>query len=561
MKNGAAFISGLALGVVGYIALTNKVSDKKRIVRGKRRLDGDKKLVEFTYDGTQTKFEFPQEPFHMIVEDNVTSIEGKKKFYESFLTTITISSSVTKIQEGIFRVCSSLTTILVDEANKHFSSVDGVLFNKDKTSLLLYPCGKIGTSYKIPDSVTRIGDYAFYSCKKLTTILVDEASNHFSSVDGVLFNKDQTELLVYPPGKIGTNYKIPSTVTSIGSHAFASCTGITSITIPAASQLTSIGDFAFSECRGITSINIPAASQLTSIGDAAFEACTSLVTITIPSSVTSIGDAAFKDCISLTTISVDEANKYFCSLDGVLFNKNKTELLIYPFGKNNEIYNIPDSVTSIGQYAFFDCNSLKTITIPKSVITIGFTAFGKCSSLETITIPIGVTSIGDYAFYNCESLKTINIPAGVTRISDYAFSGCTSLTSISIPIGVTSIGPEAFYECSSLETITIPSSVTSIDDFAFYGCTSLTSITIPTASQLKSIGSNAFSGCSSLTTITIPSSVTTIGDYAFSGCSSLVPVDISNVEYVGNGIFDGCKSTSSKGGSKCKKRGSGNNKC
>ena len=134
MKNGVAFIFGVALGAIGCIALTNKPSDKKRIVGGKRRVDGDKrrvdgdnKLVEFIYDGTSIYF--PQEPFHMIVADNVTSIEGID-FYKSFLTTITISSSVTKIQEDIFTLCSSLTTILVDEANEHCSSVDGVLFNK-----------------------------------------------------------------------------------------------------------------------------------------------------------------------------------------------------------------------------------------------------------------------------------------------------------------------------------------------------------------------------------------------------------------------------------------------
>ena len=210
---------------------------------------------------------------------------------------------------------------------------------------------------------------------------------------------------------------------------------------------------------------------------------------TIPAGVTSIDLGAISRCGSLTTITVDKNNNVYSSIDGVLFNKNQTELIIYPSAKIGESYEIPDSVTSIVS-----------------------NAFGNCKSLTTITIPASVTSIGDYAFFDCESLTSINIP----------------------------------------------SSVTSIGSAAFYNCKSLTTITIPANSQLTSIGDSAFSQCSSLTTVnTIPVGLKSIGSDAFSGCSSLVPFDISNVEYVGDNVFKGCKSPS-KGGKGGK---GGKNRC
>ena len=179
-------------------------------------------------------------------------------------------------------------------------------------------------------------------------------------------------------------------------------------------------------------------------------------------------------------------------------------------------------VTTIGDYAFYDYDSLTSITIPDSVTTIGDYAFWGCSSLTSITIGNSVTTIGDYAFVSCDSLTSISIPDSVTTIGDGAFGYCSSLTSITIPDSVTTIGDLAFSGCSSLTSITIPDSVTTIGDWAFGYCSSLTSITIP--DSVTTIGDYAFYDCSSLTSITIPDSVTTIGDYAFALCNSLTSV-------------------------------------
>jgi uncharacterized repeat protein (TIGR02543 family) len=217
---------------------------------------------------------------------------------------------------------------------------------------------------------------------------------------------------------------IPNTVTSIGDGAFYYCSSLTSITIP--DSVTSIGDWAFYRCSSLTSITIP--DSVTSIGNYAFSGCTGLTSITIPDSVTSIGDRAFSSCSSLTSIEVSVDNINYKSIEGVLFNKAGTELIQYPVGNSKTSYDIPISVTSIGNYAFSGCTGLTSITIPDSVTSIGDWAFYYCSSLTSITIPDSVTSIGDEAFSYCSSLTSITIPDSVTSIGDWAFYGCSSLT-------------------------------------------------------------------------------------------------------------------------------------
>ena len=403
------------------------------------------------YSGNDTGLVIPEE----IDGKTVTSIGDSAFYCCSGLKSIEIPSGVTNIGDSAFWGCSGLVRIVVDEQNENYSSLDGVLFNKEKTEIICCPGGKTG-QYQILNGVTSIGDYAFKGCSGLTSI---EIPSGVTSIGYSAFS-DCSGL---------TSIEIPSGVTSIGEWAFAGCSGLTSIEMP--SGVTSIGEWAFAGCSGLTSIEMP--SGVTSIGDCTFSDCGSLTSIEIPSGVTSIGDGAFSDCSGLTSIVVDEQNENYSSLDGVLFNKEKTEIICCPGGKTGQ-YQILNGVTSIGDFAFFDCYGLTSIEIPSGVTSIGDYAFSWCDGLTSIKLPSGVTSIGDYAFEGCYGLTSIEIPSGVTSIGNSAFKYCKGLTSIEIPNGVTSIGDGAFYYCSGLTSIEIPSVVTSIESNAFEGCDNLT---------------------------------------------------------------------------------------
>ena len=418
------------------------------------------------------------------IGNNVTSI-GSSAFSEcTSLASVTIGNSVTSIGSNAFYYCNSLTEIKVAEDNKNYSSEEGVLFNKDKTEIIKYPEGKTDNSYTIPnsvtsmlreafyrctsltsivipDSVTSIASNAFNSCKSLTEIKVAEDNKNYSSEEGVLFNKDKTEIIKYPEGKTDNSYTIPTSVTSIGRDAFLACKSLASMTIgnnvtsigswafyrctllasvTIGNSVTSIGDEAFDGCTSLTNIVIP--DSVTSVGSSAFSECTSLASVTIGNSVTSIGSNAFYYCNSLTEIKVAEDNKNYSSEEGVLFNKDKTEIIKYPEGKTDNSYTIPTSVTSIGRDAFLACKSLASMTIGNNVTSIGSWAFYRCTLLASVTIGNSVTSIGDWAFYNCASLTSIEIPNSVTSIGWDAFKDCKSLTKLYIPKTIIQMGKD-----------------------------------------------------------------------------------------------------------------------
>ena len=414
----------------------------------------------------------------------------------------------------------------------------------------------------IGNSVTSIGNHAFGSCRNLISVTIP---NSVTSIGNYAFNWCDSLI----------SATIGNSVTSIGTKAFYNCDSLTSITIP--DSVTSIGNYAFEDCERLASVTIP--DSVTSIGDWAFVFCDSLTSVTIGNSVTSIGTKAFYNCDNLEKITVDINNKYYSNDEyGVLFNKDKTTLIQYPMGNTRTAYTIPDFVTSIGAYAFYDCDRLTSVTIPDSVTSIGNDAFGYCKSLTSITIPDSVTSIGYGAFYCCISLTSVTIGNSVTSIGGHAFYYCISLTSVTIGNSVTSIGDGAFYDCDSLTSVTIPDSVTNIGICAFYWCGSLTSITIPDSVTI--IGMDAFNDCDNLekitvdinnkyysndeygvlfnkakttliqypngntrTTYTIPDSVTSIGMGAFYDCDSLTSVTIpDSVTSIGEFAFGDCDS-------------------
>lgn len=283
--------------------------------------------------------------------------------------------------------------------------------------------------------------------------------------------------------------------------------------------------------------------------DKVFQGYTGIASIVIPDSVISIDRSAFSGCTSLAEITVLPDNKNYSSVDGVLFNKDGSELIIYPKGNGRSAYTVPDGVTSISGSAFSGCTSLKEIVIPDSVTTIGSSAFEGCTSLSKVKLSNNLRIIQERTFYDCTSLAEIVIPDSVTEISgridtEYyggAFIGCTSLAEIVIPDSVTKIGVSAFLGCTSLSKVKLPKNLTSINSDVFYGCTSLAEITIP--DSVTSIGGYAFSGCTSLAEIDIPDSVAEIGWSAFEGCTSLSKVNLpKKLTTIEIGIFRDCTS-------------------
>jgi len=249
--------------------------------------------------------------------------------------------------------------------------------------------------------------------------------------------------------------------------------------------VTSIGDLAFYNFR-MTSVAIP--DSVTSIGTEAFMGCWRLTSVTIPKSVTSIGARPFQSCENLESVTVDSDNTAYMSQDGVLYNKDMTTLITYPAAKT--VFSIPDSVTSIADYAFCYCSAMTSITIPKNVVSIGYDVFWNCTGLASITVDSANTAYTDVdgVLYDknktrlilCPSQKTsCDIPDTVTVIQSRAFWKCTAITSITLPNSIVTINNNAFNGCSSLTSIIIPDGVTSLNYGVFHGCTALESITIP----------------------------------------------------------------------------------
>ena len=529
---------------------------EEKIINGiKYRLDKETLTAEVIRKrGYSGDIVIPDTVVSKKVSYKVTSI-GESAFANcKSLTSISIPNSVTSIGDCAFYF-SSLTSIEVNANNQNYASIDGVLYNKDVTTLICCPGGK--TSITIPNSVTSIGSSAFSSCKALTSITIP---NSVTSIGDYAF---------YYCSSL-TSITIPDSVTSIEHFAFSFCKSLTSIII--SNSVTSIGNFAFDQCKSLTSISIP--DSVTTIGDYVFERCEFLTSINISKSVINIGKQIFEHCKSLTTIVVDENNQVYDSRDNCnAIIHTATNTLIFGCCKTT----IPNSVTNIGDYAFKSYPSLTAITIPDSVTSIGDFAFSFCDSLASVIIPNSVMNIGKGAFRCCESLTTINIPDSVTNIRWIAFAGCSSLSSITIPNGVTTIEKYAFENCESLTSITIPASVTNIDLCVFLNCPSLTSIIVDENNKVYdsrencnaiihtetdtliagcqntiipqsviNIGTCAFGKCSTLTTISIPDSVENIAGYAFYKCKSLSEINIPySVTTIGSCAFEDCESLTS----------------
>ena len=407
------------------------------------------------------------------IPNGLTSIGNEAFSGCASLASITIPDSVKSIGDGAFEDCASLTSVTIP---------DGI-------TEIMYTtfCGcRSLTSVSIPDSVTAIFGGAFAECTSLTSIAVP---NSVTVLESSAF---------YGCSSL-TSINIPNGVTSIQESTFSGCTSLSSITLP--DSVKSIGYFAFMNCTSLKSIKIP--DNVTNIGWWAFSNCKSLTSVTIPERLNNIGAWAFSGCSSLTGFKVSAKNLNYVSVNGVLYNKDKTVIIQYPAKKKDKSYKIPDGVAIIAGDAFKYSANLTSITIPDSVEHIGDSAFYNCASLTSITIPKDVTNIGDQAFRGCISLTEIKVAtanSNFVSLNGVLFSK-DKTTLICYPAG------------KKDKSYTIPDGVTNIYWRAFSDCTSLTSITIPDG--MSTIGGNSFFGCANLTSVTIPGSVIDVAEQAF----------------------------------------------
>lgn len=345
-------------------------------------------------------------------------------------------------------------------------------------------------------------------------------------------HREQIESVIIEPG-----------VTSIGAYSFFNCDNLSDVSI--AVSVTRINKGAFESCNSLSDVTIP--SEVTVIETSAF-AGTNLSSIVIPDKVTYLGMYVFSgskitsislpksiylvdglslENMELENISVDDENEYYCSKDGVLYNKAMSSIIKYPQAKSGVAFTIPESVETIDYCAFEGCKSLTKVIIPENVSLIEFSAFEGCENLRELTIPKGVKSIGSSAFEGCKSLTEIIIPGGVSSIEHSVFEGCENLTELTIPESVETIGYHAFDGCRNLTEIAIPKGVSRIDGSAFEDCANLKSIVIPEGVSIIDYGT--FSGCSKLEWIQIPASIEKIKSTAFYECK-----DLNDVYYSGS---------------------------
>ncbi|MBO7496591.1 MAG: leucine-rich repeat domain-containing protein [Salinivirgaceae bacterium] len=533
----------------------------------------------------------------VVIPESVTSI-GSFAFGGCIcLTSITIPSSVTSIGASAFLACNNLTTYITDngirykvlydncvevdeKGNNQFYSGEVVIPQLVSMGSKSYTVTSIGagafgyceiTSITIPNSVTSISDYAFFGCMELTSITIPESVTNIGNYSFAACSK------------LGS-ITIPESVTNIGENAFGSCSSLTTVTMPCS---YTVGNGAFLNCDNVEYItqngvkyhvtkndvanndyevevtsNDPPYSGTLSIADVitlddvkkykvtsiwmfAFSGCKNLTTVNIPSSVKNIGSTGgetFAGCGNLEAINVESGNNSYTSIDGVLFDKNKTVIICYPADKDGTTYEIPETVTKIGFRSFLGCDKLESVTIPENVREINREAFYDCTNLKSVNIPEGVTDIGLNAFSGCESLASLFIPSSVEYIGDDAFSDVQRVVYAGTKAGETYGAVEAVaeFQLSSDEKtlekyngqggdVVIPDGVAAIDNEVFRNRDDISSVTFP--NSLETIGDWAFAECDGLTTVTIPSSVTKLGPYdydAFYGCSNLSAINVES---------------------------------
>ena len=530
--------------------------------------------AQTTFTADNLKYTVTDETTHTVELTGYESALAGEVNIPATVTNESTEYSVTSIGSYAFSWCSQLTAVTIPEG---VATIGDYAFEY---------CSSL-TEVNIPASAINIGGWVFDYCSALTAIHVAEGNATHSSEDGVLFNKDKTTLVCYPIGKPETTYTVPATVTTFTTSAFENCTALAQINLP--NSLTEMSLRTFYGCTSLTEVTLP--DGVTRLMGFNFNGCSALEKVTLPEGITYIGSGAFKNCSALTELTVwaitppTLESDVFTGVGSSLVVKvpaeglpayqaadiwkdfslqgngqapfvvdnlkyrvtsqteNTVEVMGYQTAPTdaltipaNVTYNeVTYTVTGIKEQVFANCSALTSVSLPDGLTSIGNAAFEYCSALATVSIGNGVTTIGNAAFANCTSLTGITLPDGVTTIGNAAFANCTSLTEITLPDGLTTIGNEAFFSCTSLTGITIPNTVTSIGEAAFR-YSGLTTASI--GNGLTTIGSSAFSNCTSLTGITLPDGLTTIGSNAFFNCTLLTGITIPNtVTSIGIGAF------------------------
>ncbi len=472
---------------------------------------GDGVLIK--YNGTVSGVTLPEDVKYIagtVFQDNTTISEvnihknivgiGREAFDGcTNLTSLVIPKTVTSI--GTNAIPSACTIhVYRPSAGYDYRSTNRVILNDSYTTgndtfyyvinddgcVEIIGCVTTSTELTVPVEidgkvVNKIGDYGFSECKTINSIT------------------------------------IPSNIKSIGKYAFNKCTGLVNATIP--TTVDSVGDYAFYYCTGL--VNVTISEGVESIGEGAFYNCTSLVEAVVPDTAVKVGSYAFYNCTSMTTATIGitadaigEYTFYNCKkLDTIVIGISVESIGDYAFYNCNlSRLSVPQTVTSIGDYAFASNDNMERATLRKNLLTIGEGAFQDCGAMATVSIPTSVTEIGKAAFENCANITTITVPTGVTVINDLVFSGCEKLATVKLNGDVTSIGISAFYKCA-FANITLPETVAVIDASAFMKCGNLSSINIPDAT--KKIGDSAFLDCVALESVSVPDDVTTVGTGVF----------------------------------------------
>lgn len=446
---------------------------------GTAYLYGENNTVQKTYTGWMTKQYSNASPppwknertqiKTVIIEANVNPTYTDYWFWSTYaseytFTSITIENGLTKIGDRMFNYCKNITEVT------------------------------------IPDSVTTIGSSAFESCKQLQTV---KLSNKLTTINGAAFRYcSQLQSIT-----------IPNSVTTCGTEVFYECTSLKNISI--GTGLTTLDTNLFNKCSSLTSVTIP--NNIKFIESGVFLQCTSLNSVYIGSGAITIPAYAFVGCTNLKAFTISSSNPNFCVVDGVIYNKAKTTLACYPYGKTNQSFAIPSTVTSINNYAFYGNNNLYSITIQSNISSAGAGAFDSCKNLTTVNIGSGVSTINGSVFSSFDYLQQIVVNEGnpyFCSVDGVVFSkDMKSLVryptqkpdeSFTIPNGVTTINQDAFDECTEIKEIIISDTVTTIKGDAFYGCDNLTKVTI--GASVNKIESYAFYGCSKLTNLTFTGS-------------------------------------------------------